>query len=90
MILKTPVPQSEREEDLEDEEDEQDDGDSEINSDLDDDEDDENAKVDHLILCQYEKVSRIKNKWKCVLKDGVVNMNGKDYVFRSCNGEFEW
>jgi transcription initiation factor TFIIA large subunit len=60
----------------------QDDGaDSEINSDLDDDESEENIKTDHIILCQYEKVSRIKNKWKCVLKDGVGHINGRDYVF---------
>ncbi|KAJ3313452.1 hypothetical protein HDV04_001881 [Boothiomyces sp. JEL0838] len=65
-----------------DEDDENDGGDSEgIGSDLDDDEDDENAPTDHLILCQYEKVTRIKNKWKCTLKDGIVNINGRDYVF---------
>lgn len=57
-------------------------GDSEINSDLDDDDsEDENVETDHLILCQYEKVSRIKNKWKCALRDGVINVNGKDYLF---------
>jgi len=52
--------------------------------------DDENAPTDHLILCQYEKVSRVKNKWKCVLKDGVVNINGRDYMFSRATGDFEW
>jgi hypothetical protein len=52
--------------------------------------DDENAPTDHLILCQYEKVSRIKNKWKCILKDGVVNINGRDYMFSRATGDFEW
>lgn len=76
-----------RDDDSEDDDDEGGEG-SEINSDLDDDEDDENVKTDHLILCQYEKVTRIKNKWKCVLKDGIVNINGSDYVFNRVFGLF--
>ncbi|KAI8913357.1 transcription factor IIA, alpha/beta subunit-domain-containing protein [Gorgonomyces haynaldii] len=68
--------------DEDDDVDEQADRDSQINSDLDDDDDDdENADLEHLILCQYEKVTRIKNKWRCVLKDGIVHVNGKDYLF---------
>ncbi|KAI1179114.1 transcription factor IIA, alpha/beta subunit [Nemania sp. FL0916] len=66
-----------------------------INSDLDDpddyvedDEDDEEGK--EIMLCMYDKVQRVKNKWKCVLKDGVLNVNGKDYVFHKATGEFEW
>ncbi|KTW26311.1 hypothetical protein T552_02797 [Pneumocystis carinii B80] len=59
-----------------------------------------------LVLCLYEKVQRTKNKWKCVLKDGIVGMGGKDYLFMRANvrkvpirlkmvfnlfkGEFEW
>lgn len=60
----------------------QQDDDDNLNSDLDESESEEDeAETDNLILCQYEKVSRIKNKWKCVLKDGVINVNGKDYLF---------
>jgi transcription initiation factor TFIIA large subunit len=33
------------------------------------------------MLCVYEKVSRVKSKWKVVLKDGIVNVNGRDYIF---------
>jgi transcription initiation factor TFIIA large subunit len=66
-----------------------------INSDLDDsDEDDHNENEDdeipQIMLCTYEKVQRTKNKWKCVLKDGVLTVNGKEYVFRKANGEYEW
>jgi len=64
-----------------------------INSDLDDDDDDDNDdenETEHLILCQYEKVTRIKNKWKCSLKDGIINVNGKDYLFQKATGDFEW
>jgi transcription initiation factor TFIIA large subunit len=50
----------------------------------------EEIETDNIILCQYEKVSRIKNKWKTVLKDGVIHVNGKDYLFNRSNGDFEW
>jgi transcription initiation factor TFIIA large subunit len=68
-----------------------------INSDLDDSDDDaENSDEDGddgegmIILCLYEKVLRVKNKWKCNLKDGVANINGKDYAFAKATGESEW
>ncbi|EGG21004.1 transcription factor IIA [Cavenderia fasciculata] len=62
-----------------------------LNSDLDDDEeDDQGQEIEHFVLCQYEKVSRIKNKRKCVLKDGVMHLNGRDYLFNKANGELVW
>ncbi|KAH8179282.1 transcription factor IIA, alpha/beta subunit domain-containing protein [Sarocladium implicatum] len=67
-----------------------------INSDLDDPEDDEadpEADEDglgHIMLCMYDKVQRVKNKWKCTLKDGVLTVNGKEYVFHKATGEYEW
>ncbi|KAJ3572478.1 hypothetical protein NPX13_g5036 [Xylaria arbuscula] len=80
--------------DIKDEDDLEDDEDA-INSDLDDpddnvleDEDDEEGG--QIMLCMYDKVQRVKNKWKCVLKDGVLNVNGKDYVFHKATGEYEW
>ncbi|PCD46092.1 hypothetical protein AU210_001505 [Fusarium oxysporum f. sp. radicis-cucumerinum] len=33
---------------------------------------------------------RVKNKWKCTLKDGVLTVNGKEYVFHKATGEYEW
>eukprot|EP00842_Homolaphlyctis_polyrhiza_P002876 jgi/Hompol1/358/HPOL_001091-RA len=50
----------------------------------------EYAEVSNLLLCQFEKVQRVKNKWKCALKDGVINVNGKDYLFSKANCDFEW
>jgi transcription initiation factor TFIIA large subunit len=57
-----------------------------INSDLDDPEDDLNdgdnsddEMVDYM-LCTYDKVQRVKNKWKCTLKDGILTTNKKEYV----------
>ncbi|WFD32099.1 transcription factor IIA subunit alpha [Malassezia sp. CBS 17886] len=38
----------------------------------------------------YMQVQRVKNKWKCVLRDGVASIGGRDYLFSKCNGEFEW
>ncbi len=67
-----------------------------INSDLDDPEEegDPNGEdeegLNQIMLCMYDKVQRTKNKWKCVLKDGVLTVGGKEYVFQKANGEFEW
>lgn len=56
-----------------------------INSELDDpdenvvdDEGDEEGKRGQIMLCTYDKVQRVKNKWKCTLKDGVLTTGGKE------------
>ena len=46
--------------------------------------------TEHVIVCQYDKITRIKNKWKFHLKDGIMNINGKDYLFSRANGDAEW
>ena len=63
-----------------------------LGSDLDDDDDDNEASIetDNIILCQYDKASRTKSKWKCSLKDGLVHVNGQDFAFHRAAGEFEW
>ncbi|CCU81453.1 unnamed protein product [Blumeria hordei] len=67
-----------------------------INSDLDDpdeglnEEDEEEDGMGHIMLCMYDKVQRVKNKWKCVMKDGVLTVNNKEYVFHKASGEYEW
>ncbi len=60
------------------------DPDDAINSDLDDPDDDnvdgdnsEDDMVDYM-LCTYDKVQRVKNKWKCTLKDGILTTNKKE------------
>lgn len=60
-----------------------------INSDLDDpdenegvnDEDEDNNG--EVMVCLYDKVQRVKNKWKCTLKDGILSTGGKEYVLMS-------
>lgn len=32
------------------------------------------------------QVARVKNKWKCILKDGMIHINGRDYLFAKCTG----
>ncbi|CAA7261803.1 unnamed protein product [Cyclocybe aegerita] len=68
-----------------------------INSDLDDsdsdvgsDDEEGGAGESDIVFCTYDKVARVKNKWKCTLKDGMIHINGKDYLFAKCTGEFEW
>ena len=63
-----------------------------INSDLDDsdedgnDEEDDGGAAGDIMFCTYDKVARVKNKWKCVLKDGMVSIDGRDYLFNKCSG----
>lgn len=55
-----------------------------INSDLDDPDDlvaddhDADESEGQVMLCTYDKVQRVKNKWKCTLKDGILTSGGKE------------
>lgn len=61
-----------------------DDDEDAINSDLDDpddnaiEEEQDEGKPNQIMLCTYDKVQRVKNKWKCTLRDGVLNTGGKE------------
>lgn len=69
----------------------------EINSDLDDpesddinsDEDNDNPEA-NIMLCLYDRVQRVRNRWKCNLKDGIANIDGQDYAFQKATGDSEW
>lgn len=64
----------------------EDDDEDAINSDLDDpddnaiEEEQEDGHPSQIMLCTYDKVQRVKNKWKCTLRDGVLNTGGKEWV----------
>lgn len=69
-----------------DEDPKEEDPDDAINSDLDDPDEDDNGAdgsdddtMDYM-LCTYDKVQRVKNKWKCTLKDGILCTNKKEWV----------
>lgn len=61
-----------------------------LNDDDDIDGDHELLKTEHVVYAQFEKVTRAKNKWKCILKDGIMHLNHRDYLFSRANGEFEF
>lgn len=50
--------------------------------------------VPELMVCLYDKVSRARNKkthkWKCALRDGVLVVGGKEYVFTKASAELAW
>ncbi|KAI5700541.1 hypothetical protein M8J75_000257 [Diaphorina citri] len=46
--------------------------------------------TDNIVVCQYDKITRSRNKWKFYLKDGIMNLNGKDFVFLKANGDADW
>jgi len=60
----------------------------------DDDSDDagntEFEATDNVVVCLFDKVARSKNKWKLHLKEGVMNIKGKDHVFHKAIGDGEW
>ncbi|XP_076299476.1 transcription factor IIA L isoform X3 [Lasioglossum baleicum] len=85
------------EEDLEDKEEEENDEaaareEEPLNSedDVTDDDPADLFDTDNVVVCQYDKITRSRNKWKFYLKDGIMNLNGKDYVFQKMNGDAEW
>lgn len=38
----------------------------------------------------FLQITRSRNKWKFYLKDGIMNIGGKDYIFQKSNGDAEW
>lgn len=44
----------------------------------------------NLVLTQFEKVGRTKNKWKCAFKDGIMLLDGHEHIFGKANAEFLW
>lgn len=65
---------------------ESDDDDDAFGEDDDDDDDDEGD----IILCLYERVQRVRNRWKCQLREGLATFNGRDYTFSKASGDSEW
>eukprot|EP00271_Cylindrocystis_brebissonii_P011296 TRINITY_DN2845_c0_g1_i3.p1 TRINITY_DN2845_c0_g1~~TRINITY_DN2845_c0_g1_i3.p1 ORF type:complete len:585 (-),score=160.88 TRINITY_DN2845_c0_g1_i3:885-2639(-) len=48
-------------------------------------------KMDNMVMATYDKeVTRSKNKWRCVLKEGIMHLGGRDIVFGKATGEFEF
>ncbi|THG13616.1 hypothetical protein TEA_024052 [Camellia sinensis var. sinensis] len=58
--------------------------------DLDDVDQGEELNTHHLVLAQFDKVTRTKSRWKCTLKDGIMHINNKDILFNKATGEFDF
>uniref|UniRef100_A0A1I8HNJ7 Transcription initiation factor IIA subunit 1 n=3 Tax=Macrostomum lignano TaxID=282301 RepID=A0A1I8HNJ7_9PLAT len=58
--------------------------------DVSDEDSDRLFETDNIVVCQYDKINRARNKWKFHLKDGIMNLNGKDFVFQKATGDAEW
>ncbi|CAG7724363.1 unnamed protein product, partial [Allacma fusca] len=72
--------------DSSDEEEEEDEEDDDFDDDVDDKDDErEDEQEDE----GQDEITRSRNKWKFHLKDGIMNLNGKDYVFQKANGDAE-
>lgn len=76
--------------------DDQNEDDTELRSDLDDTDDDvlngEDREDDcpNFILCQYERVQRTRERWRCTLKAGVMHIGNCDFAFNKATTEFRW
>ena len=64
------------------------DDESQLSEDSEKNSDNEQEFHDHL-LAQYEKVKRVKNKWKVTLKGCVVQNDNKEYICGKVHGELE-
>ncbi|CAG9762716.1 unnamed protein product [Ceutorhynchus assimilis] len=61
-----------------------------LNSDDDDEDFEDHFDTDNIVVCQFEKVYRHRNKWRFQFKDGIMNLNGVDGVFHKASGHTEW
>ena len=61
---------------------------SELSDESEKNSDNENEYNDHL-LAQYQKVKRVKNKWKVTFIGCVVQKDNKEYICGKIHGELE-
>ncbi|XP_022101380.1 transcription initiation factor IIA subunit 1-like isoform X2 [Acanthaster planci] len=63
-----------------------------LNSDDDvsDEDPEELFETENVVVCQYDKINRSRNRWKFHLKNGIMNLKGRDYVFFKASGDANW
>ncbi|KAH9387465.1 uncharacterized protein NEMAJ01_2361 [Nematocida major] len=44
----------------------------------------------NVMLCLFDKVTRVKDKRRCTLKHGFLTIGRTDYTFNVANGDLEW
>lgn len=56
----------------------------------DEDSEDSDRYYSNLMMCLYDKVSKSKNRWRCVLKQGFINIGNVDFAFNTAHGDLDW
>ena len=46
--------------------------------------------TENVVVCQFEKITRSRNKFKIQLTNGIMKLNGADFVFQQASGVVEW
>eukprot|EP00911_Craspedida_sp_UC1_P002138 UC1_evm1s1645 len=54
-------------------------------------EEEEDEESTNYIICQWERIrKRTTHKWGASLSSGIMHLNGKDFMFNKCLGEYTW
>jgi transcription initiation factor TFIIA large subunit len=48
------------------------------------------GEIKNVMLCLFDKVTRVKDKRRCTLKHGFLSIGRTDYTFSIANGDLEW
>lgn len=51
---------------------------------------DNEESTKNVMLCLFDKVTRVKDKRRCTLKHGFLTIGRTDYTFSVANGDLEW
>eukprot|EP00793_Prasinoderma_coloniale_P005937 PRCOL_00004411-RA len=54
------------------------------------DEDEKDPETPNMCLATYERVQRSRGTWKVTLHNGMMTVNGRDWIFSDAKGTFEW
>nr|CDS30368.1 tfiia large subunit [Hymenolepis microstoma] len=75
-----------------DDEEEEEEEDEPLNSgdDVSDEDAEELFQSENLVVCQYDRVSRCRSKWRFWLHDGVMKIRGRDRLFHKMIVETDW
>ncbi|VUZ49591.1 unnamed protein product [Hymenolepis diminuta] len=58
--------------------------------DVSDEDSEELFQSENLVVCQYDRVSRCRSKWRFWLHDGVMKIRGRDRLFQKMIVETDW
>jgi len=73
-----------------DDDDDDDDADDDWQNGLESPEASDDEDPDVIVICAFEKIHRTRGKYKANLKNVIMQMDGKDYMFSKATGEWDW